>query len=83
MGGSYEHHRFFAGFTDGWDDAYSFFDTVASDANGVSEIGFTAAWARERARGSDHENARGYWEYEHGAVQGIGAARADFEQAFC
>ncbi|KAF8631479.1 hypothetical protein AX15_002389 [Amanita polypyramis BW_CC] len=76
--GQYEHDRFAAGFSDGWNDAYQFFESGVHSGS-VSEPGFVAARAYHKA--SDHSG--NYWEYEHGFVQGVATARKDFEQAYC
>ncbi|KAF8638691.1 hypothetical protein AX17_002013 [Amanita inopinata Kibby_2008] len=78
--GQYEHWRFERGFTEGWDEAYWFFQSSLTTGGGtVSELGFVGARAREKS-GGDHKG--NYWEYEHGFVQGVGAARRDLQETF-
>ncbi|KZT25264.1 glycoside hydrolase family 5 protein, partial [Neolentinus lepideus HHB14362 ss-1] len=88
--GKYEHFRFGEGFAQGWDDAYEhFLCTEAGAGKGeggpVPELGFKGPWAKRRAEayvrnkgGADH-----VWEYEHGVIAGIDAARRDFVEVYC
>ncbi|KAF8074494.1 glycoside hydrolase superfamily [Lyophyllum atratum] len=77
--GKYEHWRFGDGFVKGWDAGYVFIDSSPSnDPYGrVTELGFKGAWARQTTQ--DH--GKGYWEYEHGFVQGVDAATRDFQRS--
>ncbi|KAI0044921.1 glycoside hydrolase family 5 protein [Auriscalpium vulgare] len=78
--GKYEHWRFAEGFAQGWEDAYVFL-TSGSPNGSAPEIGFKAAWAKRRA--TEHARTKGnrnVWEYEHGLVQGIDAAKSDFRR---
>ncbi|KAI0367432.1 glycoside hydrolase [Pilatotrama ljubarskyi] len=78
--GHYEHWRFADGFTEGWDDAYTF----ASLGQGayMEEIGFVGPWKKRRVQ--QHVAEKGdsnVWEYEHGFSQGLRAGAADIAAA--
>ncbi|KAF9458536.1 glycoside hydrolase superfamily [Collybia nuda] len=82
--GEYEHWRFGQGFDIGWADTYAFFNTAGRVPGFlgnfviVPEIGFKGAWARRRTK--DH--GKGYWEYEHGFLQGAKAAEEEFRRVW-
>ncbi|KAK2462626.1 hypothetical protein APHAL10511_005359 [Amanita phalloides] len=76
--GQYEHERFAVGYLEGWNDAYQFLGSGVGSGS-VSEVGFVAARANRRGV----SESRSYWEYEHGFLQGVGAARRDFEEQYC
>ncbi|KAG5640903.1 hypothetical protein DXG03_006683 [Asterophora parasitica] len=73
--GNYQHWRFGEGFVKGWEAGYLFIDSgPREDPYGrVTELGFKGAWARQTTQ--DH--GEGYWEYEHGFLQGVEAAGRD------
>ncbi|KAF5369654.1 hypothetical protein D9615_010240 [Tricholomella constricta] len=75
--GKYEHWRFGEGFVRGWEVEYVFIDSGSGDDphGRVTELGFKGAWARQTTQ--DH--GKGYWEYEHGFMQGVDAATRDFQ----
>ncbi|KAG5635247.1 hypothetical protein H0H81_011945 [Sphagnurus paluster] len=75
--GKYQHWRFGDGFIKGWEASYVFLDSSPrNDPSGrVTELGFKGAWARQTTQ--DH--GWGYWEYEHGFMQGGEAATRDFQ----
>ncbi|KZT69105.1 glycoside hydrolase family 5 protein [Daedalea quercina L-15889] len=84
--GNYEHWRFADGFTEGWEDAWQFFfiSSHTQRAGFISELGFKGPWAKRRSR--EHASKKGssnVWEYEHGFLQGVAAARVDFERMYC
>ncbi|KAF8151326.1 glycoside hydrolase superfamily [Crassisporium funariophilum] len=74
--GHYDHARFGEGFIIGWDDAYEFILASPPSSATISQLGFKGAWAMRRT--SDHGKA--YWEFEHGFMQGVDAAKGDFRQ---
>lgn len=73
-----KHELFEAGFRDGWDDAYMFFNSQP-DSAAVVELGFDRAWAYRKSK----HHGKYYWEYEHGFLQGVKGARKDFEHSYC
>lgn len=85
--GRYNHTLFEEGFADGWEEAFAFFDFNDVGPT-VSELGFIPARAfvksQERAQGTDNKagdakyGGASYWEYEHGFVQGVEAAKSDW-----
>ncbi|KAI0947671.1 hypothetical protein AcW1_009372 [Taiwanofungus camphoratus] len=83
--GHYEHWRFSEGFLKGWDDAWLFY-SEASHARSASvpELGYKGPWSKRRAQ--EHARNRGsgnMWEFEHGFLQGVAAARDDFDRMYC
>jgi len=81
--GKYEHWRFNDGFIQGWDDAYAFFASAGGPV--LPELGYKGAWSKIRER--THVINRGsgpcVWEYRHGFVQGVNAARLDVAATCC
>ncbi|THH00439.1 hypothetical protein EW026_g2083 [Hermanssonia centrifuga] len=78
--GHYEHWRFSEGFIQGWDDNWMFFNSVSTlpPTSPVPELGFKGPWMKRRIQ--EHIASKGngnIWEYEHGFLQGLLAARKD------
>lgn len=78
--GKYAHWRFGEGFMRGWEDAWMFFvSEKPKTGRQANELGFTGAWARRTTK----DWGEGYWEYEHGFMQAIDAAKRIFRASFC
>ncbi|KZT07057.1 glycoside hydrolase family 5 protein [Laetiporus sulphureus 93-53] len=82
--GHYEHERFGEGFIQGWEDAWVFLGAEPLASAPVSELGFKGPWAKRRAQEHARRQGEGnIWEYEQGFMQGVTAARADFDAMYC